>query len=73
MLQVFNIDVVKVDRDMLQASVSNVSFVFFRRMLQVFLLRCCKCFTYMLQVFLSRCCICFAMVFQVFSGFLRVF
>jgi hypothetical protein len=53
---VFHADVVKVDRDVAYivmivhvcCIVPNVSFIFFRRMLQVCLCGCCIYFTYML-------------------------
>jgi hypothetical protein len=63
MLQVFKINIVKVDRDvvyvamdngcirMMQRSVPNVSSVFSDVLLQVCLSRCCICFMHMLQVF----------------------
>ena len=60
MLQVFYIDVAKVDRDVpYVVMVVHVCckrmflmfHLFFRCMLQVFLSGCCICFTHMLQVF----------------------
>jgi hypothetical protein len=72
---VFDMDVVKVDRDITYVAMAihvcykglfQMFHLFFRRMLQVFLSGCCICFSHMLQVFLSGCCTCFTMAFQVF-------
>jgi len=77
MLQVFHMDVAKVDRDVAYVAIAihkcckrlfQIFHLFFRRMLQVFLFWCCICFTDMLQVFLSVYFICFAMASQVCSG-----
>jgi hypothetical protein len=71
MLQVFHMDVAKVDRGVVKVD-QDVAMVvhiccnrlypmfhlFFQTMLQVYLSRCCICFTHMFQVFLSACCIC---------------
>jgi hypothetical protein len=85
MLQVFHMDVAKVDRDvayvamlvhvygMLQTFVSNIS--------SVFSYACCKCVyldvAYILQIccnVLSGCCVCFAIVFKCFyKCFRRMF
>jgi hypothetical protein len=74
MLQVFQMNIAKVDRDVAMVvhvcckrSITNVSSVFSRCMLQVCLSRCCICFTHMLHVF----CLDVAYGyngFQVFSG-----
>jgi hypothetical protein len=60
MLQVFHVDVVKVDRDVAYVAMAihicckrlfQMVHRFFRRILQIYLFGCCICFTHMLQVF----------------------
>jgi hypothetical protein len=68
-LQVFHIDVAKVDRDvayvlhMLQWLYTYVASVYSKCFI-CFLETCCKYFLF--WILLSGCCICFAMTFQVF-------
>jgi sensor histidine kinase YesM len=58
---------------MMQASVPNVSSVFYTYVASVFILMLHMFHTYVISV-LSGCCICFAMAFQVFFRyFLQVF
>ena len=67
MLQAFDMDVAKVDRDVAYVamvvqvcckSLSPMFHVFFRRMLQACFFGCCICFlTYVASV-LSGCCVC---------------
>jgi hypothetical protein len=74
MLQVFHMDVAKVDWDVAYVErLFQMFLLFFRHMLQACLFGCCICFIHMFAIILFEYCICFAMVFQVFSGFFQVF
>ena len=68
-LQVFHMDVAKVDRD--GAYVASFSFqcfiCFSRLMLIVCLSGCCICFTHMFASVLSECCVYFCIGFKCFS------
>ena len=78
MLQVFHMDVAKVDREVAYIAMVIHVFVnfcfqcficFSRRMLQVCLFGCCLCFTHMLHVFYLNV----AYVLQWFQVFFQVF
>jgi hypothetical protein len=56
---------------MLQRSVTNISSVFFRRMLQVCLFGCCICFTHIFRVFYLDGCNGFQVFLGVFSSVLE--
>jgi hypothetical protein len=74
MLQVFQIDIVKVDRDI--AYVAMVVHVCYKGLFQCFICVsdvCCKCFIWMLRMFHTYvasvscgCCICFTYMLQIF-------
>jgi hypothetical protein len=60
MLQLFDMDVAKIDRDVAYVAMAihicckrlfQMFYLFFRRTLQMCLFECCICFTHMLQVF----------------------
>jgi hypothetical protein len=81
MLQVFHLDVAKVNRDVAYVAIAihvcckclfQMFHLFFRHKLQVYLSGCCICFTHMLQVFhmdVAYAC----NGFQVFLTVLQVF
>ena len=80
MLQVFHMNVAKVDRDVAYIAMVvhgcckllfSMFYLFFRRMLQVCLSECCICFTHMLQVFYLMLNM-FAMVSSVLGVFASV-
>jgi hypothetical protein len=77
-----SMDVAKVDRDVLYVamvvhvcckSLFQMFHLFFKRMLQVCLSRCCICFTHMLQVFYLDVAYVFQWLFKCFHVFLQVF
>jgi hypothetical protein len=75
MLQIFHMDVAKVDRDVAYVTMAihvgckrlfQIFYLFFIGMLQVCLSACCICFTHMLLVFYLDVAYVFVTDFQVF-------